>query len=342
MMERARQPTYDGERENVTDPRPHIALAVGDPAGIGPEIVTQLLADSTLGQRARVTLIGNLPAQRAAAQQRGIEMPAANDWLAIPRWDGLEKAFSPAQVGAENGAFILDALRFGIELVQSGKADALCFGPLNKGAMRLGGMEEEDEMRWLAKELNYQGVCGEFNVLNTLWTARVTSHVPLSAVAGLLSAEKVARAIAMLTDALRAAGVAEPRIGVCGLNPHNGDNGNYGDEEGRVISPGITLAATRGFPAQGPFPADTIFLRAQAGQFDGIVSMYHDQGQIATKLLGFDVGVTVQGGLPIPVTTPAHGTAYEIVGQGIAKTSAMHHAFDLACKLGNSHRRARR
>ena len=223
-------------------------------------------------------------------------------------------------------------------MVQAGEADALCFAPLNKGAMRLGGMHQEDEMRWFAQQLEHTGACGEFNVLGDLWTARVTSHVALKEVAGLLTPEGVAGAIRMLTGALRAAGVAAPRIGVCGLNPHNGDNGNYGTEEADIIEPGIRLAAAAGFAAQGPFPADTIFLRARKGALDGIVTMYHDQGQIATKLLGYDIGVTVQGGLPIPVTTPAHGTAYDIVGQGVAQATAMASALDLACRMGTSHR----
>ncbi len=321
----------------VTD-KPHIALAVGDAAGIGPEIIVTLLADPLTARKANVTLIANMPALEAAAKSRGVPLPTESDWLSIPQWPGLHRVITPAKVGEENGLFILESLKMGVAMVASGQADALCFGPLNKGAMRLGGMQQEDEMRWLSNELNYKGVCGEFNVLDKLWTARVTSHIPLSAVSSQLSAEKVARAIGMLTRALQDAGVAQPKIGVCGLNPHNGDNGNYGDEEGRIITPGIELAASQGYPAEGPFPADTIFLRARDGQFDGIVSMYHDQGQIATKMMGFDIGVTVQGGLPIPVTTPAHGTAYEIVGKGIAKTTAMANAFDLACRMGTGHR----
>ncbi|OON41844.1 4-hydroxythreonine-4-phosphate dehydrogenase [Izhakiella australiensis] len=318
--------------------KPHIVLAVGDPAGIGPEIIVSLLANPRTADKANITLIANMPALEAAAASRGVALPVESDWLAIPQWPGLNRHIAPAQVAAENGRFILESLEIGTRMVASGQADALCFGPLNKGAMRLGGMQQQDEMRWLANELNYDGVCGEFNVLDKLWTARVTSHIPLSAVSSQLSAEKVARAIGMLTQALKDSGVAQPRIGVCGLNPHNGDNGNYGDEEGRIITPGIQLAASQGHPADGPYPADTIFLRARDGQFDGIVSMYHDQGQIATKMMGFDIGVTVQGGLPIPVTTPAHGTAYEIVGKGVARTTAMENAFDLACRMGLSHR----
>ena len=134
--------------------------------------------------------------------------------------------------------------------------------------------------------------------------------------------------------------MARPRIAVCGLNPHNGDGGNYGDEEGRIIAPGVALAAQQGYAADGPFPADTAFVRAlrAPGGYDGVVTMYHDQGQIAMKLLGFEQGVTVHGGLPIPITTPAHGTAYDIVGQGIANPQAMRNAFDLAVRMGHAHR----
>lgn len=318
---------------------PRIALTLGDPAGIGPEIVARVLADPASADQAEIYLIASQDALEAGARAAGVAVPQARRNLHIVDWPGRHAGpFAPAQVTAENGRFMLDGLRWGTRMVQAGEADALCFAPLNKGAMRLAGMHQEDEMRWFAQQLGHTGACGEFNVLGNLWTARVTSHVALKDVAGLLSPEGVAGAIGMLTRALQAAGMAAPRIGVCGLNPHNGDNGNYGSEEGEIIEPGIRLAASQGHPALGPFPADTIFLRARKGAFDGIVIMYHDQGQIATKLLGFDIGVTVQGGLPIPVTTPAHGTAYDIVGQGVAQATAMASALELACRMGASHR----
>jgi 4-hydroxythreonine-4-phosphate dehydrogenase len=144
----------------------------------------------------------------------------------------------------------------------------------------------------------------------------------------------VAEAIGMLHDALRRAGNATPRIGVCGLNPHNGDNGNFGREEIDIIAPGVELAAQRGYAAAGPYPADTIFVRARDGAFDGIVTMYHDQGQIAMKLMGFERGVTVQGGLPVAITTPAHGTAYDIAGRGVANVQAMSNALAIAARMG--------
>jgi len=317
---------------------PRIALTIGDPAGIGPEIIARLLADPATAAKARIHLIASDEALQAGARAAGVPLPTTGPNLQLVDWAGRDARFTPSLAGEANGRFILDSLKLGTQMVTSGQADALCFAPLNKGAMRLGGMHEEDEMRWFAKLLDYNGPCGEFNVLGPMWTARVTSHVALKDVSGLLKPEGVAGAIRMLTLALRAAGVAQPRLGVCGLNPHNGDNGNYGSEESDIIEPGMRLADTWGFPARGPFPADTIFLRARRGDLDGIVTMYHDQGQIATKLMGFDIGVTVEGGLPIPVTTPAHGTAYDIVGQGTAQATAMTSAFDLACRMGVSHR----
>jgi 4-hydroxythreonine-4-phosphate dehydrogenase len=265
----------------------------------------------------------------------------------LAAWSGIDEGdFERGVAGPRNGRFMLDALSFGVDLCRRQVADALCFAPLNKSALRAGGMTQADEMHWFADVLNYSGVCAEFNVLEKLWTSRVTSHVPLSAVSGLLTRDKVAQAIELITGALKNAGVAEPRIAVCGLNPHNGDNGSFGREEIDIIAPGVELARESGFPADGPFPADTAFVRAirqgPGNGYDGVVTMYHDQGQIAMKLMGFERGVTVQGGLPIVITTPAHGTAYDIAGRGIANRGAMDNAFALACRMGEAQRRRQR
>lgn len=308
-----------------TDTLPTVALFTGDPAGIGPELVDKLLRDAALADVARIVLIGQQePVQSAVPVQ-------------MHDWPGRKVGrFAPGVAAADNGRYMLDALAQGVDLVRSGVADAFCFAPLNKGALRQGGMHQEDELRWFSDRMSFTGECGELNVLKNLWTARVTSHVALRDVSSLLTPAKVADAIRMITQALRAAGVAQPRVAVCGLNPHNGDNGNYGDEEARIIEPGVQMATRQGYLAQGPFPADTAFVRAlrPEGGFDGVVTMYHDQGQIAMKLLGFEQGVTVHGGLPIPITTPAHGTAYDIVGKGVANPQAMRNAFDLAVRMG--------
>ena len=307
---------------------PTIALFTGDPAGIGPELVQKLLQDKTSNKAAHIILIG---------QKDSLQTESHTHWH---DWSGFNTpAFKTATADAHNGAYMISALAEGASLVRDGKADAFCFAPLNKSALRLGGMHQEDELRWFAEFLNYKGVCGELNVLQDLWTSRVTSHVPLKEVSHLLSSQKVYESIEMISNALKASGKTTPRLAVCGLNPHNGDNGNYGDEEIKIIAPGVELANQAGFPAEGPFPADTAFVRAirKDGGYDGVVTMYHDQGQIAMKLMGFEKGVTVHGGLPIPITTPAHGTAYDIAGKNLANPQAMFNAFDLACRMGQHH-----
>ena len=308
---------------------PTLALFSGDPAGIGPELTTKLLAHPDCRAQARILLISH---------EGAVDLPAGVEAV---DWPGRKAGpFKPGHAGADNGRYMLQGLSKGLQLVAAGQADAICFAPLNKSALRLGGMHQEDELRWIAEQLQYTGPCGELNVLKNLWTSRVTSHVALREVAGLLTVAKVVQAIRMISDSLRSAGIAQPRVAVCGLNPHNGDNGNYGDEEGRIIGPAVRQAAAQGYPADGPFPADTAFVRALREQegYDGVVTMYHDQGQIAMKLMGFEQGVTVQGGLPCAITTPAHGTAYDIVGQGKAKPQAMFNAFALAARMGASRR----
>ena len=203
-------------------------------------------------------------------------------------------------------------------------------------------MNHPDEMHWFAEVLAWTGPCVEFNVLEGLWTSRITSHVPLKDVAGMLTrGRRGATASAPLPRPAERRASARRSSPSAALNPHGGDGGNFGREEIDIIEPGVRAARERGWPADGPFPADTIFVaRARAARYDGIVTMYHDQGQIAMKLMGFDRGVTVQGGLPIPITTPAHGTAYDIAGQGKANVGAMRNAFALACAMGESRRAA--
>jgi 4-hydroxythreonine-4-phosphate dehydrogenase len=256
-------------------------------------------------------------------------------------WEGASaEGFERGVAGPVNGRWMLDALRVALALCRDGAADAICFAPLNKAALRAGGMAHPDELHFFCEVLDFHGPCVEFNVLEGLWTSRVTSHVPLREVSGLITVERVAEGVELLYGGLRAAGLDAPRLAVCGLNPHNGDGGAFGREEIEIIGPGVELARSRGFPADGPFPADTAFVRAirKDGGYDGVLTMYHDQGQIAMKLMGFERGVTVPGGLPIPIATPAHGTAYDIAGRGIAHVGAMSNAFALACRMARARR----
>jgi 4-hydroxythreonine-4-phosphate dehydrogenase len=314
--------------------RPRIALVCGDPAGIGPEIAARLLAEPATHEAAHVLLISDPGVIDNGSRVAGVTLAFDRPGAAclVPH-DLPEGGVAKAEASAAGGSYALETLRRGIEMIQAGQADALCFAPLNKTSLHLAGMRHQDELHWFAELLGHTGPISELNVLEKLWTARVTSHVPLMSVGTLLTPEAIVEMVALLDRALRAAGIAAPRIAVCGLNPHNGDNGNFGREEIDIIEPGVALAQRNGLPASGPFPADTVFVRASRGEFDAVVTMYHDQGQIAMKLMGFDRGVTVAGGLPVPITTPAHGSAFDIVGKGVANPGAMRNAFNLACRM---------
>ena len=209
----------------------------------------------------------------------------------------------------------------------------MCFTPFNKAAMRMAYPSYEDEIGFTASVLGTNVVASEFNVLDRLWNARVTSHVPLSAVAGLITTERVLAGLWLTDRALRESGLGTPRIAVAGLNPHAGDGGNFGHEDDAVIRPAVEQGRAEGIGAEGPFPPDTVFVRANRGDFDAVLTMYHDQGQIAMKLIGFDRGMTVLVGFPFPICTPAHGSAYDIAGKGVANGGASKAAVLLAARM---------
>ncbi|MEG3000901.1 MAG: 4-hydroxythreonine-4-phosphate dehydrogenase PdxA [Comamonas sp.] len=337
---------------------PVVALTLGDPAGIGAELIARLLAKPEAMQRANLVLIGDrwlweqgqriagvqvpttpLPALTQARDRADTHLPA---FVAI---DSVQAAdVIPGQVGAAGGKSVLQVLNLCMDAALAGQIDAICFAPLNKQAMKMGGLRHEDELHHFAEYLGVQGYFCEFNTLGELWTSRISSHVPLKDVAQYLSVERIAQAAELIYNALRASGFATPKVAIAGFNPHNGDGGTCGREEIDIITPAVQALQARSWPSDapfhGPFPADTIFLKAQAGEYQAIVTMYHDQGQIAIKLLGFSRGVTVQGGLPIPITTPAHGTAYDIAGQGTANVEATWQALQIAARMGAAHRTA--
>jgi 4-hydroxythreonine-4-phosphate dehydrogenase len=237
------------------------------------------------------------------------------------------------------GKFATDNFRHALRMAAAGKADAVFFTPFNKAAMRLAYPGYDDEIRFIRDVLGSDAPASEFNILDGLWNARVTSHIPLSEVSKNITGERIQRALELTDACLRAAGVEKPRIGVAAINPHAGDGGNFGREEIDIIEPALVKARAQGFNAQGPYPSDTVFLRAQNGDFDAVLTMYHDQGQIAMKLMGFHRGVTLIGGFPFPICTPAHGTAYEIAGKGIANLGASRAAMLLAIRMASERRR---
>jgi 4-hydroxythreonine-4-phosphate dehydrogenase len=199
--------------------------------------------------------------------------------------------------------------------------------------MRLARPFYDDEIAFSAEVVGLESPASEFNILDKLWNARVTSHIPLAEVPARLTKERILRALKLTDACMRRAGSPCPRIAVAGLNPHAGDGGNFGREEIDVIAPAVEAGKREGIFAEGPFPADTVFLRAKNGAFDAVLTMYHDQGQIAMKLMGFVRGVTRLGGFPFPICTPAHGTAYDIAGKGIASVGATRAALLLAAEM---------
>ncbi len=327
------------------DQRPVIGLAMGDPAGISPELTAKAVALPEIREAARLIVIGDRrvyeEGERVAGVRNDMSFVApdeltegSDDRPIFVDLGHLDPAKVTRAVANENGGkFALANYRHALTLAREGRADAVCFTPFNKRAMRLARPEYDDEIAFSAEVAGLDGVASEFNVLDRLWNARVTSHMPLASVAAALTTERVERSLKLTDACMRAAGFSEPRIAVAGLNPHAGDSGNFGREEIDVIEPAVLASKRAGISVEGPFPADTIFLRAKNGAFDAVLTMYHDQGQIAMKLMGFDRGVTLLGGFRFPICTPAHGTAYEIAGQGVASVGATRAALLLAASM---------
>jgi 4-hydroxythreonine-4-phosphate dehydrogenase len=331
---------------SVPASRPTIAFAMGDPAGISPELAAKLIASDEFRAAARLIVFGDLRILEGGARMAGVpvDVEVVPDEATIPE-DATRPVFVdlenlspdqvvPATATLEGGKFATENFRRALLLAKSSAADAVFFTPFNKKAMRLAYDGYDDEIRFVRDVLKTSGPASEFNVLDGLWNARVTSHIPLSQVASAISEEAILRSLTLADQALRSAGFSPPRIAVAGLNPHAGDGGNFGREEIDIIEPAVRRAAAQGLTVQGPFPSDTVFLRAKNGDFDAVLTMYHDQGQIAMKLMGFDRGVTLIGGFPFPICTPAHGTAYDIAGRGIANLGASREALLLAIRMG--------
>jgi 4-hydroxythreonine-4-phosphate dehydrogenase len=336
--------------------KPVVALTLGDPAGIGAELIARLLARAETTSLANVVLVGDRwlweDGQRLAglatvtcAVNRLSEVRTRDD-LTVPAFLEVNTVapdhVTRSQAQAAGGASVLQVLNLCMDGAQAGDVDAICFAPLNKFAMKLSGMKHEDELHHFAQYLGVTGYFCEFNTLGDLWTSRVSSHIPLKDAASYLTKDRIKDATRLIYRSLQAAGFAEPKVAVAAFNPHGGDGGTCGREEIEIIEPAVRELATAGFPVGGPFPADTIFLKARDGDYQAIVTMYHDQGQIAIKLMGFSKGVTVQGGLPVPITTPAHGTAYDIAGKGVADVNATANAFQIAARMGLAHLQNRR
>ena len=326
--------------------KPKIGIIPGDPGGIGPELIAKLLADRQTQKKADILLIGDghLFAQGMDQAGESFELcsckPLQGNWKVsktgyahFDRQTIAEEEVSIAEVTLANGLSALSNLNCALELARDGIIDAITFGPFNKAALIEAGLGHEDELHYMAEFLGVETYISELNTLEGLWTSRVSSHIALKEVPDYITEHRISEAVHLIDKTLRCSGMSRPRLSVAALNPHAGDNGNFGREEIDVIAPTVQKLQAKQVNVDGPWPSDTVFLKAKAGEVDGIITMYHDQGQIALKLMGFDRGVTVQGGIPFPVTTPAHGTAFDIAGTGTADVKAMTAAFDIACNM---------
>ena len=316
---------------SVSTRRPRLAVLLGDPNGIGPEIGAKLLARPATYAAADVVVYTDPAIVAVGERVAGVRIDARATLAPLDLIDAA--AITPGEATLAGGHAAFRALETAADAALRGDVDGIVFAPLNKHAMRLAGLTQEDELRYMQEKFGVRGFVSEFNITGALWTSRVTSHIPLRDVADAISERGVIDAVRIADRYLKAAGVAAPRIAVAGLNPHAGDGGSIGREEIDVIAPAVARVRADGVDARGPLSPDTLFLAARRGDFDAVVSMYHDQGQIAMKLMGFDNGVTLHGGLPVPVATCASGTAFDIVGRNVSNGGGLEQAFDLAARI---------
>ena len=328
----------------TTPVRPVLALAMGDPCGISPELTAKAIMDAEVRAAVDLIVIGD---RRVLAEGEAVAGLACDcrtwspnaplDFEGAPVFVDLGH-LDPSRVqggtaSRAGGAFALANFRTALRLGAAGAVDAVTFTPFNKYAMKLADASYEDEIAVITEESGADRNGREFNILDDLWNARITSHVPLKDVARHITREAVLNGLVLTDRCMRDAGIARPRIAVAGLNPHAGDGGNFGREEIDIIEPAVTAAKAQGIACEGPFPSDTVFLRARRGDFDAVQTMYHDQGQIAMKLMGFERGITLIDGYAFPVCTPAHGTAYDIAGKGVANLGATRNALLIAARM---------
>jgi len=282
---------------------PRILITLGDPAGIGPEVIDLALASDRIPHDCEIEVIGDRSA--------GI----------------------PGKPDARSAAAALAALDEAVRQLKNGSADAVVTGPVSKEGLQDLGFPFPGQTEYFADAFGVADY-GMLLTGDTLSVGLATIHEPLAKVPGLLTPDRIIRIGLLTADFLRRRGIAHPRIAVAGLNPHAGENGAFGDEETRIIQPAINQLNQAGLAIfSGPAVPDAIFREAARGHYDAVLAMYHDQGLIPLKLLDFDTAVNVTLGLPKPRTSPDHGTAFSIAGKNIASPSSMIAAIRLACEL---------
>lgn len=329
------------ELNNSVSEQPVIGVTMGDPAGIGPEVVVKVLAEPEIRRAAKFIVFGMDEQLRYAADRAELEpfwgrhqhekisreypykvVVADYDEYSVPPW-----VREPSRAGGEASIrFCLDA----IDAARDEIIDAVVTAPISKTSWKLAGAKWPGHTEMLADRCKSKRKAMMF-VAGALKVALATIHEALFQVRHKFTIGCVFEPIDLLNTALKEYfGYTNPRIGVAALNPHAGENGQFGDEEKRIISPAVMLAQEQGINCDGPFPADSLFMRAVEGQFDGVVAMYHDQAMIPVKLVAFDEAVNITIGIPIIRTSPAHGTAFDIAGQSLANPASIRAAIKAA------------
>jgi len=320
---------------------------MGDPAGIGAEVVVKALADPVRRAQARYVVYGLHEMLAYAADLAEInpywfrvpheEVDEIRSGVVVADFDDLTVPSPGSRAASPEGG--LASLRFLDEAIAAHKAkrlDAIVTGPIHKISWKLAGVKAPGHTEYLADAYRTRRVTMAF-VGGRLRVALASTHVGLFDLHNSFTIGRVFQPIDLLDDWLRRYwNIEAPRIAVCGLNPHAGEEGRFGDEESRIIEPAMVMAGELGIHVEGPFPADTLFVKAAQGHFDGVVAMYHDQGLIPIKLLHFDSSVNVTLGLPAIRTSVDHGTAFDIVGRNLANPGSMAAALDLAARLASA------
>ena len=332
---------------------PTIAITTGDPAGIGPEVVLKALADRELLNTAHWVVIGDAAILNMVGKQIGLKPPgcivldgrfaqgAGSSTAQVCTLDvrQLEPSqFTVGKLSAVCGRAALEYVRTATQLCLDGQADAMVTAPLNKEAVSLTGQNFTGHTEFIA-DLSEAAESRMLLVNDYLRVIHVSTHRSLRSACE-LDTHRILRTIQLGNEALQSLGITEPRIAVCGLNPHAGENGLFGSEDLEFIVPAIQSAQNMGLICEGPFPADTIFIQAVRGAYDLVVAMYHDQGHVPMKLLDFENTINVSLGLPIIRTSVDHGTAFDIAGKNQADPSSMKAAMKLAVTMSLNQRKS--
>ena len=322
----------------------NIAVLLGDPSGIGPELVSKLLSEE-ITNKANIVVIGEKNILESGSKISGkshnlvfvvdfdnIDFEKNNKFF-LDVSKGKNHEYQLSECSKESGESVLTSLNLALDLAKENKIHAINFGPFNKTSLKLGGNKYSDELHLMAEKLEVKNFFCEFNVIDNFWTARVSSHIPIKEVPEHVKKEKIIKPIKLINEAMKLNGIKNPRVAVQALNPH----AEFGTEEKEEIIPAIEEAKKLGINADGPLPCDTSFITAyKNGNHDCIVGMYHDALQSGLKAFGFDRGVTVQGGLPVPITTPAHGTAFDIAGKNKANLEPTLNSFKIALTMAKN------